>query len=137
LNGVPFARAAAKGYTGNHGRGRGAAAGWSCNIRLRFQQFGVALTAALLAYAGPLRAADPQGYSVSLTGVEGEIASVMRDSSQLFLLADAEPIPPFALVMRAREDVPRLRTVMDSFGYYQGAVALTVAGLSSEDPELP
>src|SRR5690606_4573028 len=65
------------------------------------------------------------------------IASVMRDSSQLFLLADAEPIPPFALVMRAREDVPRLRTVMDSFGYYQGAVALTVAGLSSEDPELP
>jgi len=90
-----------------------------------------------LALALPAKAADPQGYSVSLSGVEGEIAAVMRESSQLFLLSEAGPIPPFALVMRAREDIPRLRTVLDSFGYYQGAVALTVAGLSPEDPELP
>ncbi len=90
-----------------------------------------------LLVAAPARAADPQGYAVSLTGVTGEIAAVMRESSQLFLLREAGPLPPFALVMRAREDVPRLRTVLDSFGYYQGAVALTVAGLNPEDPDLP
>lgn len=82
-------------------------------------------------------AAELQGYTVSLDGVASpEIASVMRQSSQLVTLAEAGALPPFALIMRAREDVPRLRTVLESFGYYQSNVGVTILGLAPDDPIL-
>ena len=61
----------------------------------------------------------------------------MRASSQLVTLQKAGGVPPFALVTRARDDVARLQTALDSFGYYQNSVAVTVAGLALDDPELP
>jgi translocation and assembly module TamA len=86
----------------------------------------------------PVHAADPLGYSVDISGVDsGAIATTLRASSQLVTLSDAGPIPPFALAMRARDDIPRLQTALDSFGYYQNSIVLTIAGLAPDDPELP
>jgi translocation and assembly module TamA len=94
--------------------------------------------AGLLAMA-PLAAmaADPQPYKVSIQGSGvGEIDTVLRSSSQLVSLQDKVPVPPFALVQRARADIPRFQTALDSFGYYLNTVSIKVAGHSLDDPEL-
>ncbi|HEU4924802.1 MAG TPA: BamA/TamA family outer membrane protein [Burkholderiales bacterium] len=44
---------------------------------------------------------------------------------------------PLALVLRAQQDVARLETVLQSFGYYEGRVAITIDGRSLDDPVLP
>ena len=83
--------------------------------------------------AGPARAADPQNYTVDISGAPTpEIDRTLRASSQLVILAGAGPVPPFALVTRVRDDIPRLQTALDSFGYYQNKVSMTVAGLGPE-----
>lgn len=88
--------------------------------------------------AGPLRAADLQGYAVEISGApSSEVTATLRASSQLVTLQGAGPVPPFALMMRARDDIARLQTALDSFGYYQNKVAITLAGLDAGDPELP
>ncbi|HEY0267092.1 MAG TPA: BamA/TamA family outer membrane protein [Rhizomicrobium sp.] len=66
-----------------------------------------------------------------------EADAALRASSQLVTLSGAGPVPPFALVARARDDIPRLQTALDSFGYYQNKVAVTIAGLGPDDPDLP
>ena len=93
----------------------------------------------LIAAGAPFaRADDPQRYSVDISGTgSAQIDQTLRASAQLVTLADKVPVPPFALVQRAREDIPRLRTVLDSFGYYQNNVVVTVAGRDLEDPDLP
>jgi len=86
----------------------------------------------------PGYAADPLDYSVEISGIgSGAITATLRASSQLVTLSEAGPVPPFALAMRARDDIPRLQTALDSFGYYQNSVVLTIAGLTPDDPELP
>jgi len=93
---------------------------------------------ALLLVSGPLRAADPQSYGVEISGADGgEVEAVLRASSQLVTLAGSGPIPPFALISRAREDVARLQTALDSFGFYQNSVSISIADLPPDDPELP
>ncbi len=97
--------------------------------------------AALLLFGLPpvaARAADPQPYNVHIqnTGV-GEMDSVLRSTSQLVSLRDRAPVPPFALVQRARADIARLQTALDSFGYYLNKVSIRVAGHVLDDPELP
>jgi translocation and assembly module TamA len=54
----------------------------------------------------------------------------------LVTLAGSGPIPAFALISRARDDVARIQTALDSFGYYQNSIRITVADLSPDDPEL-
>ncbi len=99
---------------------------------------GLAAAAVLIVLSGSSRAADPQTYSVELSGVPaGGADAALRGSSQLITLQKAGGIPPFALVTRAREDIARLQTALDSFGYYQNHVTVTVAGLGLDDPELP
>jgi translocation and assembly module TamA len=80
-------------------------------------------------------AADPQPYSVDFAG-GGDLDAVLAASSQLAGLKDSAPPPPFALIERARADVPRLQTALDSFGYYKNTVTVTIAGLALSDPEL-
>src|SRR5215813_9197452 len=71
------------------------------------------------------RAADPQPYKVSIQGSGvGEIDTVLRSSSQLVSLQDKVAVPPFALVQRARADIPRFQTALDSFGYYLNSVSI-------------
>ncbi|HEY4075812.1 MAG TPA: BamA/TamA family outer membrane protein [Rhizomicrobium sp.] len=95
-----------------------------------------AALASLLAH--PAQAADPQPYAVEISGADAsDVNTVLRASSQLVTLAGTNPIPPFALVTRMREDIPRLQTALDSFGYYHNSVSVTAEGLGPDDPELP
>ncbi len=93
---------------------------------------------ALILGTGIARAAESQRYAVEMSGASsGEMDAALRASSQLITLQDSGAIQSFALVARVRADIPRLQTAMDSFGYYQNGVTVTVAGLSPDDPELP
>jgi translocation and assembly module TamA len=96
------------------------------------------LVAALLAFAGPAIAADPQGYSVDIqsTGDDG-LDQALHDSSLLVSLAEKAPTGPFALVARAKGDVERLETALHAFGFYQGHIAIEIANRKLDDADLP
>jgi translocation and assembly module TamA len=84
------------------------------------------------------RAADPLPYTVNLakTG-NSRLDAALAASLQLIALRSRAPAGPFAVLSRARQDVPRLTTALESFGYYRSHVAVTVAGLPLDDPSLP
>ena len=86
----------------------------------------------------PAQAADPVRYTVSIakTG-NGALDAAISGSSQLIALRTKAPAGSFAVVARARSDIGRLRTALDSFGYYEGRTRVTVAGRSLDDPGLP
>ncbi|EQD63079.1 hypothetical protein B1A_09309, partial [mine drainage metagenome] len=50
-------------------------------------------------------------------------------TSQLAALRTSAPVGPFGLIARARGDVERLQTVLDSFGYYDGKITITIDGV--------
>jgi len=52
------------------------------------------------------------------------------------VLRKSAPVDPFGLIARARGDIARLRTVLESFGYYQSSVSITINGLVPDDPKL-
>jgi translocation and assembly module TamA len=83
-------------------------------------------------------AADPQPYTVTLkpTG-NSALDSALHDSATLISLQDKPPVGGFALVQRARQDVDRFQSVLQSFGYYAANVDLTIAGHPISDPTLP
>lgn len=92
---------------------------------------------ALLLSAGAVRAADPLPYDVVLTpSGDAALDAAAHDSATLIGLHDSAPVGPFALIGRARTDRDRLRTVLDSFGYYKGTVTLHIAGRDLDDPGL-
>lgn len=97
------------------------------------------LVALILILAPPgVRAADPQPYSVSLSGTGNEaLDRALADSSMLISLKDGTPVGPFALVVRATGDGERFRTALNSFGYYQGKAVIRIAGKAVDDPGLP
>jgi translocation and assembly module TamA len=81
------------------------------------------------------RAADPQPYTVTLdTTGASDIDDVLQNSSLLVTLRDVAPVPPFGLVTRATGDIERLKTAINSFGYYQPMIAITIAGRDVNDP---
>lgn len=95
------------------------------------------LIAAMTALA-PARAADPQPYSVTIEGARtSEIEAALEASAQLETLRGKRGLPPFALIERARGDVGRLKTALDSFGYYANKVDVTIGGRALDDPALP
>jgi translocation and assembly module TamA len=83
------------------------------------------------------RAADPQPYRVELapTG-NGSLDSTLKATSQLATLRKSAPVDPFGLIARARSDLGRLTRVLQSFGYYQSSVFITINGLPLDDPTL-
>jgi translocation and assembly module TamA len=46
-------------------------------------------------------------------------------------LRTSAPVGPFGLIGRARSDLDRLKTVLESYGYYQSYVAITIDGSRS------
>ncbi len=64
------------------------------------------------------------------------IDTTLAGTSDLQSLADSAPVSPFALIVRARTDEVRLKTVLDSFGYYRSKVAIKIDGKPLEDPGL-
>jgi translocation and assembly module TamA len=84
------------------------------------------------------RAADPLAYTVAIskTGVAPLDAAIVG-SLQLVTLRTRAPAGPFAVITRARQDIPRLQTALDSFGYYAGTVSISIDGHKLDDPNLP
>lgn len=102
----------------------------------------VLFPAALLVLVGistsASRAAIPQPYAVKLGSVENKaMGTALHDASTLLSLEKKAPVGGFALVERARQDVTRFQTVLQSYGYYDGTVTVTIAGRPLTDPSLP
>ncbi len=90
-----------------------------------------------LGWAGGARAADPQAYQVDLASVgNDEINQTLKATSDLLSLRTSAPVSPFGLIARARSDTDRLKTALESFGYYQSRVTITINGLPLTDPSL-
>jgi translocation and assembly module TamA len=83
------------------------------------------------------RAADPQPYRVELASTgNGALDSTLKATSQLIALRTSAPVDPFGLIARARGDLDRLKTVLESFGYYESSVSITINGLPLDAPQL-
>jgi translocation and assembly module TamA len=97
-----------------------------------------ALAAVVVVVQPPAHAADPQPYTVSLapTG-DTAVDAAIKDSSTLNTLEKSAPVGPFALVTRAQDDVGRLQTALQSFGYYAAHATIEVEGHAPDDPALP
>ena len=91
--------------------------------------------ATLAALAG--RASDPQAYQVELKTVgNDDIDQTIKATSDLLALRKSAPVSPFGLIARARSDTDRLKTAMESFGYYESRVIITINGVPLTDPSL-
>ena len=96
-----------------------------------------ALLLAVTAFASLARAADPQPYKVEIASVgNSEIDSTLKATSDLHALRGTAPVSPFGLIARARSDVDRLVTALESFGYYQCTVAIKINGMMVSNPGL-
>jgi translocation and assembly module TamA len=90
-----------------------------------------------LSWACSARAADPQAYQVDLTSVgNSEIDQTLKETSDLVALRTSAPVSPFGLIARARSDTDRLKTALESFGYYECRVTININGLLLTDPSL-
>src|SRR3984885_32791 len=83
------------------------------------------------------RAADPQAYKVELAPVgNDDIDQTLKAPSDLLSLRTSAPVSPFGLIARARSDTDRLKTALESFGYYESHVTININGLLLTDPSL-
>jgi translocation and assembly module TamA len=83
------------------------------------------------------RAADPQPYQVALAPVgNDDIDQTLKATSDLLALRKSAPVSPFGLIARARSDTDRLKTALESFGYYESHVVININGLALTDPGL-
>jgi translocation and assembly module TamA len=82
-------------------------------------------------------AANPQQYKVDWTSSHDKaIDSTMKLTSQLETLRETAPVDPFGLIARARGEVGRLQTVLQSFGYYDGSIAIKINGMALDNEDL-
>ena len=95
------------------------------------------LMAALLYGISSAYAADPQSYKVDMASTgDGALNSTLKATSELETLRKTAPVSPYGLVGRARADLERLKTVLESFGFYQSYVEIRIDGLPLDDPGL-
>jgi translocation and assembly module TamA len=82
-------------------------------------------------------AADPQTYQVDLVRVgNDDIDQTLKATSDLVALRSSAPVSPFGLIARARSDTDRLKTALESFGYYESHVIININGVPLTDPSL-
>jgi translocation and assembly module TamA len=115
--------------------------GAGCRTLWKFLRQSIAAVLALATVAHymatPACAADPQPYKVDLTSAgNSEMNATLKATSDLITLRSTAPVGPFGLIGRARSDLDRLKTVLESYGYYQSYVAITIDGLALDDPTL-
>jgi len=84
-----------------------------------------------------VRAADSQSYRVDIapTG-NGAMDATLHAASDLVSLRSSAPVSPLGLIARARADTDRLKTVLESNGYYQSSIAVQIDGMALNDPAL-
>ncbi|MDB6082471.1 MAG: hypothetical protein JWN43_352 [Gammaproteobacteria bacterium] len=94
--------------------------------------FFVSLAAGFAAHA-----ADPQPYRVDIASTgDGAMDATLRATSDLVALRTGAPVSPFGLIARARAEVDRLKTVLESYGYYRSTVTISIEGSGLNSPEL-
>lgn len=87
--------------------------------------------------SAPARAADPQSYKVDIAATgDGAMDSTLHATSDLVALRSSAPVSPYGLIARARSDIDRLKTVLESYGYYQSSVAMQIDGVALNTPGL-
>jgi translocation and assembly module TamA len=97
----------------------------------------ILLCAVALLLGNQAYAADPQSYKVDLASTgNSEMNATLKATSDLITLRTSAPVGPFGLIGRARSDLERLKTVLESYGHYQSYVAITIDGLALDDPTL-
>jgi translocation and assembly module TamA len=110
------------------------------NFRVsRRRSFGIRnhIMALGLMAAGFAMAADPQTYRVDLASTgNSNLDSDLKATSELVSLRDSAPVSPFGLIARARGESDRLKTVMESYGYYQSSVSVKIEGMALNAPGL-
>jgi translocation and assembly module TamA len=85
----------------------------------------------------PAAAADPQAYKVDLASVgNGDIDETLKATSDLIALRTSAPVSPFGLIARARSDTDRLKTALESFGYYESHIIINIDAIPLTDPTL-
>jgi translocation and assembly module TamA len=95
------------------------------------------LIALLAALAAPAWAADPVSYKVDhFSAGDGTMDAMLRATSDLVALRTSAPVSPYALIARSRSDVERLKTVVESFGYYESKITIQIDGMALNDPGL-
>ncbi len=95
-------------------------------MRSKIFKMGVLLAITLIGIHSA-RAADPQPYGMDWASTgDGNIDDTLKATSELEALRGTAPVSPFGLIARARGDVDRLRTVLDSFGYYEARVTISI-----------
>jgi translocation and assembly module TamA len=95
------------------------------------------LIALLAALAAPAWAADPVSYKVDrISAGDGTMDALLRATSDLVALRVSAPVSPYALIARSRSDVERLKTVVESFGYYESKITIQIDGMALNDPGL-
>lgn len=65
-----------------------------------------------------------------------DIDATLKATSDLLSLRSSAPVSPFGLIARARSDTDRLKTALESFGYYESHVIININGLLLTDPSL-
>jgi translocation and assembly module TamA len=97
----------------------------------------LALLGLALGAPGAVDAADPQPYRVDFSPVgDSAIDATLKATSELQSLRGSAPVSPLGLIARARGDLDRLKTVLESYGYYQSAVNIKIDGKALNDPAL-
>ena len=92
---------------------------------------GILAAALILSCALAVHAADPQSYRVDMASTgDGALDDTLRATSELVSLRGTAPVSPFGLIARARGETDRLKTVLESYGYYQSTVSVKIEGLS-------
>jgi len=82
-------------------------------------------------------AADPQTYRVDFVSTgDSSMDDTLRATSELVSLRGTAPVSPFGLIARARGEVERLKTVLESYGYYQSSVSIKIDGSALDSGEL-
>jgi translocation and assembly module TamA len=98
---------------------------------------GVLLLLTVLLRGVSTYAADPQPYKVDMASIgDSSLSPTLKATSELESLRKTAPVGPFGLIGRARGDLERLKTVLESFGYYQSYVEIRIDGLPLDDPGL-
>src|SRR5262249_14119635 len=76
---------------------------------------GVLLWLLLCLGALPCPAADPQSYKVDMASTgDSDMNATLKATSDLITLRTSAPVGPFGLIGRARSDLGRLKTVLES-----------------------
>jgi len=107
-------------------------------VRARFSRtIGAWALCSLFLLFQTARGADPQPYRVKLADTPNkDLNEMLQGASELVSLRKSAPVGPFGLIGRARSDLDHFKTVLESFGYYQGSASVTIDSLPLDDPGL-